>query len=100
MRVEPGTVASPSAKQLLGVCVPSSSRAATPDAALTQSLCRTLDKAGRHAVPALSVQRLCSLMRDDARETGLASRVFVSQLAGGQLVDTYLPRIAVSPGAT
>lgn len=64
---------------------------------MTRSLCRTLERMGD--APLLSVQRLCSLMREDLRGTGLASRVFVSQLGGGQLLDIYLPRIDASPQA-
>lgn len=100
MRVEVGMVSSASTKQLLGVCVPSASGnndSTAPGDDMTQSLCRTLERMGD--VPVLSVQRLCSLMREDLRGTGLASRVFVSQLGGGQLLDIYLPRIAVSPQA-
>lgn len=101
MRVEAGMVSSASTKQLLGVCVPSASRdnesTAAPGDDMTQSLCRTLERISD--VPVLSVQRLCSLMREDLRGTDLASRVFVSQLGGGQLLDIYLPRITASPRA-
>lgn len=100
MRIEAGMISSPSTKQLLGVCVPSSlgndsPTALTPGDLMTQSLCRTLDRMGD--VPVLSVQRLCSLMREDLRGTELASRVFVTQLGGGQLLDIYLARIDASP---
>jgi hypothetical protein len=103
MRVEVGMVSSASTKHLLGMCVPSSSNddestTAVPGDDMTRSLRRTLDRMGD--VPVLSVQRLCSLMREDLRATGLASRVFVSQLGGGQLLDVYLPRLAVSPRTT
>jgi hypothetical protein len=96
MRVEAGMVSSASTKQLLGVCVPSGYRCWDGrEDGLTQSLCRTLERTG--GGPVLSVQRLCSLMREDLRGTELASRVFVSQLGGGQLLDIYLPRLVVSP---
>ncbi|GAB1316767.1 hypothetical protein MFIFM68171_06977 [Madurella fahalii] len=99
MRIEAGMISSPSTKQLLGVCVPSSlgksPTALVPSDLMTQSLCRTLDRMGD--VPVLSVQRLCSLMREDLRGTDLASRVFVTQLGGGQLLDIYLARIEASP---
>ena len=103
MRVEPGMVSSASTKQLLGVCVPSwysddGLSTAAPGDDMTQSLCRTLD--GMGDVPVLSVQRLCSLMREDLRGTQLAARVFVSQLGGGQLLDIYLPRLVASPTTT
>ena len=65
---------------------------------MTRSLRRTLDRMGD--VPVLSVQKLCSLMREDLQGTGLSSRVFVSQLGGGRLLDIYLPRLVVSPRAT
>lgn len=103
MRVEAGMVSSPSTKQLLGVCVPSwyhdhGWAAGLPGDDMTQSLCRALD--GMGDVPGLSVHRLCSLMREDLRDTQLASVVFVSQLGGGQLLDIYLPRLATSPRTT
>lgn len=103
MRVDVGMVSSASTKQLLGVCVPSTLDdddglgTAIPGDDMTRSLCRTLDR--MDDVPVLSVQRLCSLMREDLRGAGLAPRVFVSQLGGGQLLDIYLPRLAVSPRA-
>lgn len=100
MRIEAGMVSSPSTKQLLGVCAPSSldnggSTTLAPDNLMTQALCRTLDRTGD--APVLSVQRLCSLMREDLRETELATRVFVTQLGGGQLMDIYLARTDGSP---
>lgn len=103
MRVDVGMVSSASTKQLLGVCVPSTLDdddglgTAIPGDDMTRSLCRMLDR--MDDVPVLSVQRLCSLMREDLRGAGLAPRVFVSQLGGGQLLDIYLPRLAVSPRA-
>jgi hypothetical protein len=98
MRIQAGMASSASTKQLLGVCVPSASdELMTAGDDMTRSLCRTLERMGD--VPVLSVQRLCSLMREDLRGTGLASRVFVSQLGGGQLLDIYLPRIDASPQA-
>lgn len=100
MRVEAGMVSSPSTKQLLGVCVPSwcHDDELFKDVAgedMTQSLCRVLDEMSD--VPLLSVHRLCSLMREDLRGTRLASRVFVSQLGGGRLLDIDLPRLTASP---
>lgn len=98
MRIGAGMASSASTKQLLGVCVPSASDELTiAGDDMTRSLCRTLERMGD--APLLSVQRLCSLMREDLRGTGLASRVFVSQLGGGQLLDIYLPRIDASPQA-
>ncbi|KAK4158238.1 hypothetical protein C8A00DRAFT_10935 [Chaetomidium leptoderma] len=97
MRVQAGMVTSASTKQLLGVCVPPSSGITEPGDYVTQSLCRTLDRMAE--VPVLSVQNLCSLMREDLRETWLAPRVFVSQLGGGQLLDIYLPALAGPPRA-
>lgn len=103
MRVETGMVSSPSTKQLLGVCVPSwyhddkwSVGAVGGD--MTKSLCVALD--GMSDVPVLSVHKLCSLMREELRGTQLASRVFVSQLGGGRLLDIHLPRLATSPRTT
>jgi hypothetical protein len=96
MRIQTGLVSSPSTKQLLGVCVPSTAWG-EPGGVMTRSLCRTLD--GMGDVVALSVQRLCSLMREDLRGTELASRVSVSQLGGGQLLDIYLPMGATPLGA-
>jgi hypothetical protein len=103
MRIDAGMVSSASTKQLLGVCVPSwyyddGLSTVVPGDDMTQSLCRTLDRMGD--VPVLSVQRLCSLMREDLRGTQLAGRVFVSQLGGGQLLDIYLPRLVASPTTT
>jgi hypothetical protein len=97
IRVEPGMVSSASTKQLLGVCVPSGDWRYRNGgmASMTQALCQTLRREGDG--PVLSVQRMCSLMREDLRGTELASRVFVSQLGGGQLLDIYLPRLVVSP---
>ena len=94
--VEVGMVSSASTKQLLGVCIPASSNSDESATAvlgddMTRSLCRTLDMMGD--LPVLSVQKLCSLMREDLRGTGLSSRVFVSQLGGGRLLDIYLPRL-------
>lgn len=58
---------------------------------MTRALCRVLDRTGD-----VSVQRLCSLMREDLRGRGgldeiVAAGVFVSQLGGGQLLDIQLP---------
>jgi hypothetical protein len=89
-----------STKQLLGVCVPAPFSDDTPPAstfpcdAMTQSLCRTLDRTGDRSD--LSVQRLCSLMREDLRGTELATRVFVTQLGGGQLLDVFLSPMRAS----
>ncbi|KAK4119428.1 hypothetical protein N657DRAFT_260030 [Parathielavia appendiculata] len=101
MRVEAGLApSSTSAKQLLGVCVPwegsSSCREGGDRADMTQALCRTLEQTWDGDVPVLSVQWLCSLMKWGLRGTALASRVFVSQLGGGQLLDIHLPRLAVA----
>ncbi|KAK3358550.1 hypothetical protein B0T24DRAFT_643797 [Lasiosphaeria ovina] len=66
---------------------------------MTQSLCRTLDRFQDGGAQTLSVQNLCSHMREDLRQTetdtdtDLATRVFVTQLGGGQLLDIYLPRL-------
>ncbi|KAK0712301.1 hypothetical protein B0T21DRAFT_76380 [Apiosordaria backusii] len=87
------------------------------DDTMTKSLCKILHE-DRNRVKAelgikeiLSVQRLCSLVREDIRQTsslsstigsdqreaareierGLAGRVFVTQLGGGQIQDIYLP---------
>lgn len=101
MRVDVGMISSASTKQLLGICVPSTLNGddgmgmAIPGDDMTRSLCRTLDR--MDGMPVLSVQRLCSLMREDLRGAGLASGVSVSQLGGGQLLDIYLPRLAASP---
>lgn len=87
------------------------------DDTMTKALCRILDRdrnrvrteVGMNEI--LSVQRLCSLVREDIRQTstlpstigseqreaireverGLAGRVFVTQLGGGQIQDIYLP---------
>jgi len=108
--IEPGLVSSPSTKQLLGVF----SLAVTGNSfeqgrgvekieknaseLMTQSLCRALDRFHNTQV---SVQSLCSYMKEDLRtqertasgvdRTVLASRVFMTQLGGGRLLDIYLP---------
>ncbi|KAK0665245.1 hypothetical protein QBC41DRAFT_15737 [Cercophora samala] len=95
----------------------SSNRSWKLDDTMTKSLCRILDrdrnraKAEMGMKEILSVQRLCSLVREDIRQTstlswtigseqreasreaerGLAGRVFVTQLGGGQIQDIYLP---------
>ncbi|KAK0744226.1 hypothetical protein B0T18DRAFT_200181 [Schizothecium vesticola] len=90
MVVEAGMVSSDSTKQLLGVCSPY-------DAGnfMTKALCRTLDRSPQWlGAGMLSVQGLCSQMKEDLRESGEAedaSRVFVTQMSGGQLLDIYLP---------
>ncbi|KAK1827661.1 hypothetical protein QBC39DRAFT_419420 [Podospora conica] len=90
MVVEAGMVSSDSTKQLLGVCSPY-------DAGnfMTKALCRTLDKTPQWpGAGMLSVQGLCSQMKEDLRDSGEvedASRVFVTQMSGGQLLDIYLP---------
>jgi hypothetical protein len=90
MVVEAGMVSSDSTKQLLGVCSPY-------DAGnfMTKALCRTLDRSPHWpGAGMLSVQGLCSQMKEDLRESGEAedaSRVFVTQMSGGQLLDIYLP---------
>ena len=101
MRIGAGMASSASTKQLLGICVPSASdELTTAGDDMTRSLCRTLERMGdAPLLSVLSVQRLCSIMKEDLRGTGLASRVFVSQLGGGQLLDIYLPRIDASPQA-
>ncbi|KAH6855574.1 hypothetical protein B0I37DRAFT_365194 [Chaetomium sp. MPI-CAGE-AT-0009] len=103
MTVEAGMVSSPSTKQLLGACVPSwyndgELSGGVPGDDMTQSLCRVLD--GMSELQVLSVHRLCSLMREELRGSQLASRVFVSQLGGGRLLDIDLPRLAASPRTT
>jgi hypothetical protein len=101
MRVEAGMAPSASTKQLLGICVPHNHPSREGYAShvssshVTRCLSRALDRIVD--VPVLSVHRLCSLMREDLRGTDLASRVFVSQLGGGQLLDIYLPRLDPSP---
>lgn len=91
MVVEAGMVSSDSTKQLLGVCSPY-------DAGnfMTKALCRTLDRSPQWpGAGMLSVQGLCSQMKENLRESGEvedASRVFVTQMSGGQLLDIYLPR--------
>ena len=89
MVVEAGMVSSDSTKQLLGVCSPY-------DAGnfMTKALCRTLDKPQWRGAGMLSVQGLCSQMKEDLKECGEvedAGRVFVTQMSGGQLLDIYLP---------
>ena len=86
IRMDGGLTASPSTKQLLGVCAPYS----LGTSCMTKSLCRTLDKpadGGRMA----SVQSLCSQMKADLRRQEVDASVFVTQLGGGQLADIYLP---------
>ncbi|KAK3391146.1 hypothetical protein B0H63DRAFT_132667 [Podospora didyma] len=92
--VEAGMSASPStssAKQVLGVCVPPtvSYHTTTANDVMTESLCRALDNAPQ----LVSVQGLCSHMREDLRGTEVSGRVFVTQLGGGQLLDILLPRL-------
>ncbi|KAK4202795.1 hypothetical protein QBC40DRAFT_168485 [Triangularia verruculosa] len=93
------------------------------DDTVTKSLCKILDM-DRDRVKAegdlmheiLSVQRLCSLVREDICQTStlsspigseqreaereaerrLAGRVFVSQLGGGQIQDIYLPCLGLA----
>ncbi|KAK4163159.1 hypothetical protein QBC43DRAFT_320076 [Cladorrhinum sp. PSN259] len=84
-----------------------------PNDTLTRSLCNILsffsqndfqpkEEEQEENREVLSLQRLCSLIRQDIRShsqlennnnssEALASRVFVTQLGGGQLLDIYLP---------
>lgn len=121
--IEAGMVSSPSTKQLLGICAtPSSSESpknrtsggkdqegreirtgalvegVPPEGIMTPSLCRVLN--GIFAERQVSVQNLCSNIKEDLRarslgsEEGkgyLSSKVFVTQLGGGQLGDICLP---------
>ncbi|KAK3996197.1 hypothetical protein QBC44DRAFT_318389 [Cladorrhinum sp. PSN332] len=81
-----------------------------PDDSMTRSLCKILDQDDDYTMyerkgseerqapppPVLSVQKLCSLIREDLRrqqQESLASRVFVTQLGGGQLLDIFLPKL-------
>ena len=96
MLVDPGLASSPSTKQLLGVCAPYSfdTRLGAADNVMTEALCRTLDRGSN---PIVSVQSLCSQMREGLRGRDLdPSTVFVTQLGGGQLLDIYLPRFSSS----
>ncbi|KAK3946839.1 hypothetical protein QBC32DRAFT_116761 [Pseudoneurospora amorphoporcata] len=103
MLVQPGLTSSPSIKQLLGACVPlpgtetSSSKTATQ---MTQALCRILDSAHVRGDGKVSVQRLCSFMKEELRQdgTGLEQRVFVTQLGGRHLLDIELPVLSVGGG--
>ncbi|KAK3319390.1 hypothetical protein B0H66DRAFT_533887 [Apodospora peruviana] len=95
MLVEAGMVSSSSStKQLLGICAPSNSvygeRRTT--GMMTEALCRTLD-GDKFRDKQISVQCLCSHMKEDlkAKGTELASKVFVTQMGGGQLLDICLP---------
>ncbi|KAK0714768.1 hypothetical protein B0H67DRAFT_490026 [Lasiosphaeris hirsuta] len=94
--IEPGLASSPSTKQLLGVCAPysyeSSRGFGEADNFMTTALCRILDRRRDEETELISVQSLCSRMRDDLRGRKIdASQVFVTQLGGGQLMDIYLP---------
>lgn len=62
-----------------------------PRGDMTNSLCRILDGAGDAST--LSVQRVCSLIKEDLRTAQLSSTVFASQLGGQLLLDIYLPRL-------
>ncbi|KAK5658199.1 hypothetical protein OQA88_2173 [Cercophora sp. LCS_1] len=82
--MEPGLVVSKQTKQLLGVCAPYG----VGGGYMAGVMCRALDGVGM-----LSVQGLCSRMREELRgEVVEESSVFVTQLGGGQLMDIYLPR--------
>lgn len=109
MLVEPGLASSPSIKQLLGACVPlpgtetpnSNSKGATLAATkMTQALCRVLDSTYARGDGKVSVQRLCSFMKEELRQdrTGLDQRVFVTQLGGRHLLDIELPVLSVGTG--
>ncbi|KAK4232417.1 hypothetical protein QBC38DRAFT_96785 [Podospora fimiseda] len=93
-------------KQVLGVCVAQPQTemierrktlfivAKQPelDDSMARSLCSILG--GGEEI--LTVQRICSLIREDLRRQQMdskASKVFVTQLGGGQLLDIYLPRL-------
>ncbi|KAM7195516.1 hypothetical protein V8F33_006686 [Rhypophila sp. PSN 637] len=107
--IEAGMISSPSTKQLLGVCAgpprgfgQQHIDATTPideicpQGMMTTSLCKILDN--KFADRQVSVQNLCSNIKEDLRLGGtedkvnLASKVFVTQLGGGQLGDICLPR--------
>ncbi|KAK3353711.1 hypothetical protein B0T25DRAFT_220173 [Lasiosphaeria hispida] len=94
--IEPGLASSSSTKQLLGVCAPYSYESlrgfGVADNFMTTALCRILDRRGDEEIELISVQSLCSRMREDLRGREIdASQVFVTQLGGGQLMDIYLP---------
>lgn len=103
MLVEPGLAFSPSIKQLLGACVPltgsetPNSRTATQ---MTQALCRILDSSYVRGDGKVSVQRLCSFMKEELRQdgTGLEQSLFVTQLGGRHLLDIELPVLSVGSG--
>ncbi|KAK4183388.1 hypothetical protein QBC35DRAFT_543871 [Podospora australis] len=107
-------------KQVLGVCAPPVRPdmievlgTTTPererefdglkaDDAMTRSLCKILDsdlQSSTEGEEVLSVQRLCSLIRQDLRQRedkkDLAGKVFVTQLGGGQILDIVLPRLGL-----
>ncbi|CAP67430.1 uncharacterized protein PODANS_1_24330, partial [Podospora anserina S mat+] len=116
--LEPSDSVEPQGDQ--GAAQPELEQSGSPwklDDTMTKALCRILDR-DRNRVKTevgmneiLSVQRLCSLVREDIRQTstlpstigseqreaireverGLAGRVFVTQLGGGQIQDIYLP---------
>ncbi|KAM7195743.1 hypothetical protein V8F20_007313 [Naviculisporaceae sp. PSN 640] len=118
--IEAGMISSPSTKQLLGICAtpPRTPTSTSKDdvnrqqhgpsttagliggraeGVMTSSLCRILN--GRFSERQVSVQNLCSSIKEDLRLAGsghsqqgnLSSKVFVTQLGGGQLGDICLP---------
>ncbi|KAK3491597.1 hypothetical protein B0T13DRAFT_56443 [Neurospora crassa] len=104
LMVDPGLASSPSVKQLLGAYVPvplprtdtpnsSSSGGITGATQMTQTLCRILDSAYARGDGKISVQRLCSCMKNELRQNGteLDQMVFVTQLGGRHLMDIELP---------
>lgn len=95
--VEPGLSSSPSIKQLLGACAPLPVTETPNGAQMTQALCRILDSPYARGDGKISVQRLCSFMKDELRQVGagLEQRVFVTQLGGRHLLDIELPVLSV-----
>ncbi|KAK3398863.1 hypothetical protein B0T20DRAFT_219394 [Sordaria brevicollis] len=119
MLVEPGLASSPSIKQLLGSCVPVPLHISGTDTAannkksmgapksievnqMTDALCSILDSIYARGDGKISVQRLCSFMKEELRQagTGIEQRVFVTQLGGKHLLDIELPMLSVgsNPG--
>lgn len=106
MLVEPGLGNSPSIKQLLGACVPllgteipNSNWKVIPTGItqMTQALCSILDSTYVRGDGKISVQRLCSFMKEELRQdrSGIEQSVFVTQLGGKHLLDIELPVLSV-----